>query len=267
MSTRTRAHAVSDAVTMVRRSLKHAQRHPAMTLTVTGTPVLLLLLFRYGFGGPLGNGLRATPAAGAAYIDYLAPGIILLAAASGTLVTAVGVCVDRTEGLVDRFRTMAISRGSFLTGHVVGGVLQAMFGIVLVTGVAVLAGFRPDATLVEWAAALGVLALLSLALTWLAAVVGLVARTPETASNVPVPVWFLPLLGSAVVPPESMPGGLRWFAGHQPFTPVTETLRGLLTGTEIGASGPYALAWCAGLALAGCACARVLRERGAAAGA
>ncbi|AXK35071.1 ABC transporter permease [Streptomyces armeniacus] len=256
-------HALADTVTMLRRSLRHAWRSPSMTLTVVGMPVVTLLLFTYVLGGALGDGIGGPYARGGAYVDYVAPGIILTAATAGALVTAVAVCVDVTDGLGDRFRTMAISRASFLTGHVVGSLVQTLLSVLLVLAVAVLAGFRPDATPVEWLAAFGVLTLLTLALTWPAALVGLVARTPETASNVPMPVQFLPFLGSAVVPPETMPAGLRWFAEYQPFTPATDTLRGLLTGTAVGGSALAAVAWCGGLAAVGYVWARSAFDRGA----
>ncbi|WP_411145334.1 ABC transporter permease [Streptomyces sp. x-80] len=259
----TLSYAVSDSATMLRRNLKHALRYPSMTVSVVAMPVLMLLLFNYVFGGALGTGIGGAAKGGAGYIDYVAPGIILMAATSGAVSIAVGVCVDKTEGIVNRFRTMAISRASFLTGHVVGGVIQTMVSISFVIGVALLMGFRPDATPVEWLAALGLLALLTLALTWLSAAIGLVAKTPETASNIPMPLTFLPFLGSAIVPPESMPTGLRWFAEYQPFTPVIETLRGLLTGTAIGNSALIAVAWCAGLTLVGYLWARAVFRRGA----
>ncbi|MEV6400171.1 ABC transporter permease [Streptomyces sp. NPDC051907] len=256
------SYAVRDSATMLRRNLKHALRYPSLTIAVVVMPVMILMMFNYAFGGALGAGIGGVaPGGGGEYIDYVAPGIILMAATSGSLSTAVGVCVDRTEGIVNRFRTMAISRASFMTGHVVGSVIQTMAGIVLVIAVALLMGFRPNATLVEWIAVLGLLAALTLALTWLGAAFGLVAKTPETASNMPMPLQFLPFLGSAIVPPESMPTGLRLFAEYQPFTPVIETLRGLLTGCEIGASALIAAAWCLGLAAAGYLWARAAFNR------
>ncbi|MFE7777302.1 ABC transporter permease [Streptomyces sp. NPDC057445] len=254
MSTLT--YAVSDSMTMLRRNLKHALRYPAMTVSVVAMPVMMLLLFNYAFGGALGAGISGGPTGGAEYIDYVAPGIILMAATAGAVATAVGVCVDMTEGIVNRFRTMSISRAAFLTGHVVGSVIQTMVAIALVIGVALAIGFRPDATAVEWIAAIGLLTMLTLALTWLSAGIGLVAKTPESASNTPMPLTFLPFLGSAIVPTDSMPTGLRWFAEYQPFTPVIETLRGLLMGTGIGNSGYLALAWCVGLTLVGYVWAR-----------
>ncbi|MFJ6601761.1 ABC transporter permease [Streptomyces lydicus] len=252
----TLSYAARDSATMLRRNLKHALRYPSMTFSVVAMPVVILLLFNYVYGGALGSGIGGSSKGGGAYIDYVAPGIILMAATSGALATAVGVCVDMTEGIVNRFRTMSISRAAFLTGHVVGSVIQTMVAIALVIGVALAMGFRPSATPVEWIAALGVLVLVTLALTWLAAGIGLVAKNPESASNLPMPLTFLPFLGSAIVPPESMPSGLRWFAEYQPFTPVIETLRGLLMGTGIGNSAYLAIAWCLVLTLVGYAWAR-----------
>jgi ABC-2 type transport system permease protein len=247
----TMSYAAKDSRTMLRRNLKKALRYPSLTLTVVIMPIMMLLLFNYVFGSALGTGISGLPTGGGEYIDYLAPGIILMAATSGALTTAISVCVDKSEGIVNRFRTMPISRASFLTGHVVGSVIQTMTSITLVIGVALLVGFRPDATPVEWLAAIGLLALLTLALTWLSAGIGLVAKNVETASNIPMPLTFLPFIGSAIVPPESMPTGLRWFAEYQPFTPIIETLRGLWLGTGIGSSAVIGLAWCVGLSLVG----------------
>ncbi|MEU8783425.1 ABC transporter permease [Streptomyces sp. NPDC048637] len=257
----TLSYAARDARTMLRRNLKHALRYPSLTVSVVAMPVMMLLVFTYVFGGALGTGIGKTAGGSPEYIDYVAPGIILMAATSGALVTAVGVCVDMTEGIVNRFRTMAISRASFLTGHVVGSVLQTLVSIAFVIGVALLMGFRTHATPLGWLAAAGLLTLLTLALTWLAAAIGLVAKNPETASNIPLPMQFLPFLGSAIVPPESMPTGLRWFAEYQPFTPVIETLRGLLMGTGVGASAIAAVAWCVGLTLVGYLWARTAFRR------
>lgn len=247
----TMSYAARDSRTMLRRNLKKALRYPSLTLTVVIMPIAMLLLFNYVFGSALGTGISGMPTGSGDYIDYLAPGIILMAATSGALTTAISVCSDKTEGIVNRFRTMPISPASFLTGHVVGSVIQTMASITLVTGAALLMGFRPTATPVEWIAVIGLLALLTLALTWISAGIGLVAKNVETASNIPMPLTFLPFLGSAIVPTESMPAGLRWFAEYQPFTPIIETLRGLWLGTGIGSSAPIALAWCAALTLVG----------------
>jgi len=242
----THAGALRDSMTMLRRNLKHAKRYPSLTFGTLLIPVLLLLIFAGVFGRTLGAGIG-----GGHYIDYIAPGIFLIAATGGAIGTAVGISMDMTEGIINRFRTMAISPASVLTGHVLGSVIQTLLSIVLVVGVAALMGFRPDASVVEWLAAFGLLALLTLALTWVSAGIGLVARNPESASNIPTPFTFLPMLGSGFVPPESMPAGVRWFAEHQPFTPMIETLRGLLLGTPIGNDGLVALAWCAVLTVVG----------------
>ncbi|MFE7617590.1 ABC transporter permease [Streptomyces sp. NPDC057496] len=259
----TMSYAARDSRTMLRRNLRKALRYPSLTLTVVIMPIMMLLLFNYVFGRALGTGISDLPTGSGEYIDYIAPGIILMAATSGSLTVAISICIDKTEGIVNRFRTMPISRASFLTGHVVAGVIQTMTSVALVIGTALLMGFRPDATVVEWAAAIGLLALLTLALTWISAGIGLVARNAETASNIPMPLTFMPFIGSAIVPPESMPTGLRWFAEYQPFTPIIETLRGLWLGTEIGSSATIGLAWCVGLSLVGYLWARRTFRTGA----
>ncbi|MFB4194109.1 ABC transporter permease [Streptomyces carpaticus] len=246
MSALAAGHALRDSATLLRRNLRHAQRYPAMTYSVVLMPLLMLLLFTYVYGGALEEGIG-----GGTYIDYIAPGIILMAATAGAVTTAVSVCVDMTEGIVNRFRSMAISRSAFLAGHVIGGVLQTLLAVVVVVVAALLIGFRPDATVPEWLAAAGLLVMLISGMTWISAAIGLIAKTPETASNIPMPLQFLPLIGSAIVPTASMPDGFRWFAENQPFSPVIETLRGLLLGTPIGGSGVVALAWCTALNLAG----------------
>jgi ABC-2 type transport system permease protein len=156
-----------------------------------------------------------------------------------------------SEGIINRFRTMPIARASVLTGHVVGSVIQTLISIGLLIGVAMLMGFRPTADAVEWVAAIGLLTLVTFALTWLSAGAGMAAKSVESASNLPTPVVLLPLISSGFVPPESMPAGVAWFAEHQPFTPIIETLRGLMTGTPIGNNAVIALAWCVALTLAG----------------
>jgi len=249
--------AVTDSATMLRRNLLHLARYPAMAVSVLGVPIILLLLFVYVFGAALGAGLHGT----GGYVNYLAPGIIVIAVCSVAVPTAVAVNVDMTEGIISRFRTMAIARISVLTGHVAGSVIQAVLSAGLVTGVAVLVGFRPVAGPARWLAAFAVLAMVAFALTWVSVALGLMAKTPASASNLPMPLSFLPFLGSAFVPAASMSAGLRWFAEYQPFTPVIETLRGLLMGTAIGDKAVIAVAWCAGLSLAGYLWARVLYNR------
>jgi ABC-2 type transport system permease protein len=248
------AYALTDSMTMLRRNLRRAQRYPGMTISTVATPVLMLLLFAGVFGTALGAGISGGMGAGTGgveYIDYLTPGVLLMAATSGSVATAVSVSMDATDGIMNRFRTMAIARSSILTGQVIGGVLQTMASLALVVVVALLMGFSPDATAVEWLLAVGILTLMTFALTWLAAALGLVAKGPEQASNWPLPVTFLPLLGSGFVPTDSMPAGVRQFAEYQPFTPIIETLRGLLMGSRIGNSGWIAIGWCVLISVGG----------------
>jgi ABC-2 type transport system permease protein len=257
----TLSYSVSDSATMLRRNLRHMLRYPSMTLMLVGMPVIFLLLFVYVFGGTLGAGLGNASGGRAEYVNYVTPGIVLMTVAGAATGTAVSVAMDMTEGIVARFRTMAISRASVLTGHVVGSVIQTLLGMAVVIGVALLIGFRPTAGPVEWITATGLLTLFVLALTWLSVALGLVSKSVEAASNAPMPLILLPFLGSGFVPTESMPVGLRWFAEYQPFTPVIETLRGLLLGTPIGNSAILAIAWCAGIALVGYLWAKKLFNR------
>jgi ABC-2 type transport system permease protein len=197
----------------------------------------------------------------AEYLEYVVPGILLMAVAAGGTGTAISVAMDMTEGIVARFRTMAIFRPSVLTGHVLGSMIQTMLSVAVVTGVALLIGLRPSATPVEWVATAGVLAMITLALTWLCVAFGLVTKTVEAASNLPTPLVFLPFLGSGFVPTDSMPVGLRWFAEYQPFTPVIDTVRGLLLGSAIGNSAVIAVAWCVGITLVSYLWAKKLYNR------
>ncbi len=252
---------LSDSATMLRRNLRRAVRYPGLTLVVAALPIVFLLLFVYVFGGTLGAGLGGPAGGRAEYVTYVVPGILVLAITGGAQGTAIGVAMDMTEGIIARFRTMSIARASVLTGHVVGAVIQTLVGLALVVAVALLVGFRPDASAVEWVAAAGVLAMTSFALSWLSVAMGLATKTVEGASNLPMPLMLLPFFGSGFVPVDSMPGWLRSFAEHQPVTPIVETLRGLLTGTAIGSSAVAAVAWCAGIALVGHLWARANYER------
>ncbi|WP_335936586.1 ABC transporter permease [Streptomyces sp. PTD5-9] len=246
MSTLT--YAVHDSMTMLRRNLKHALRYPAVGFGAAMTPILMLLLFVYAFGDSIGAGMGGGRDE---YLNYLTPGVIVMGVAAGSMSTSIAICSDMTEGIVNRFRTMNITRSSFMTGHVIGSVIQTMVCVVLVVAVAVAVGFRPEANPLEWLAAVGLLAAIAFSVTWLSAALGLMSKTVESASNKPLLIQFLPFLGSAFVPADSMSPGLRWFAQYQPFTPMTETLRGLLSGSPIGDNGWISLAWCAGIALVG----------------
>lgn len=246
----TLSHAATDSATMLRRNLRHMQRYPSLTLLILGMPVILLLLFVYVFGGQLGTGLGGHGASDrSAYLTYLVPGILLVTVASAALGTAISVAADMTGGIIDRFRTMAIARAAVLTGHVIGSLLQTLAVLALVVGVSLAIGFRSDASALEWLAAAGMLALFAFALIWLSAALGLAAKSVETASNTPMFLTLLPFLSSAFVATATMPAGLRQFAEYQPFTPVTQTVRGLLTGGSISAHAIVAIAWSVGIAL------------------
>jgi ABC-2 type transport system permease protein len=257
----TLSYALSDSATMLRRQITHMKRYPSLTLQLVGLPVVFLLLFVYVFGGTLGNGLGTGSGGRAEYLEYVVPGILLMAMAAVSTGTAISVAMDMTGGIVARFRTMAIARVSVLTGHVIAAMVQTFVVVAVVVAVAVGIGFRSDATVVEWVAAAGVVAMIGFALTWLSVAFGLVAKSVESASNLPQPLVFLPFLGSGFVPTDSMPVGLRWFAEYQPFTPIMETLRGLLLGTGIGGSAIASTAWCAGIALVGYLWAKKLYNR------
>jgi len=244
------AYTVTDSATMLRRNLKHQLRYPSVTLMLVGMPIVFLLLFVYVFGGQLGAGLSTHPLGDrTAYLTYVVPGILIMTVASAALGTALSVAMDMTEGIIDRFRTMAIARGAVLTGHVVGSLIQTIIGLAIVLGVALAIGYRPTAGTLAWMAAAGVLLLFALALVCLSAALGLAAKSVETASNTPMFLTLLPLLSSGFVPTGTMPGGLRQFAEYQPYTPVTQTVRGLLTGTHTGSHAIAAIAWSLGIAI------------------
>ncbi|MEU9212282.1 ABC transporter permease [Streptomyces sp. NPDC048415] len=244
--------AVRDSSTMLRRNLLHARRYPSLTLNLLLTPVMLLLLFVYVFGDVMSAGIGGGGADRSEYIAYIVPGILLMTIGGTVVGTAVSVSNDMTEGIIARFRTMAIHRGSVLVGHVVGSVLQSIMSVVLVGAVAVAIGFRStDAGVLEWLAAFGLLVLFAMALTWVAVGMGLISPNAEAASNNALPMILLPLLSSAFVPVDAMPGWFQPIAEYQPFTPAIETLRGLLLGSEIGNNGWITIVWCLGLAVLG----------------
>ncbi len=244
--------AVRDSNTMLRRNLLHARRYPSLTLNLLLTPVVLLLLFVYVFGDVMSAGIGGGAADRSEYIAYLVPGILMMTIGGTVVGAAISVSMDMTEGIIARFRTMAIHRGSVLVGHVVGSVLQSVMSVVLVGAVAVAIGFRStDATALEWLAAFGLVALVALALTWIAVGLGMVSPNAEAASNNALPLIVLPFISSAFVPIEAMPSWFQPVAEYQPFTPAIETLRGLLLGTEIGHNWWITIVWCLGLTVLG----------------
>lgn len=246
------SYTLSDSATMLRRNLRRSLRNPISVIGTIITPVFMLVLFFYVLGGSIVGGLNGGAKGSPEYLNYLVPGIILLTAALGAEFTALNVNYDRTENIISRFRTMAISRSSLLTGHALANVIQTLISIAFIAGVGMLMGFRPSAGLVEWLEMVGLLALFSLAIAWLSIPLGLLAKTPGGANSLSLLIGFLlPFLSSAFVRPETMPDWLQWFVANQPFTSVIETLRGLLTGTPAGNNWIYAVAWSVGLTIVG----------------
>jgi len=258
-----KSYVVSDAITMLRRNLLHVIRYPGLSMFTILGPVVILLLTVFVFGGTLGAGLPGVdPGAGRdAYLAYVMPGILLITIAGTAGGTATTVSMDMTEGITARFRTMAISRASVLAGHVLGNTIQGIIAVALVLGVGVLVGFRPTGGLIEWIAALGLIVLVAFAISWIGLAMGMQSKTVETASNLPLLISLLPLLGSGFVPTGSMPAGLQWFAEYQPFTPFIESIRGLLLGTPLGWSPVLAVGWAILLTLIGYVWSMAIYER------
>jgi ABC-2 type transport system permease protein len=256
----TAAYALRDSNTMLRRNLRHLQRYPGLSLFPIFMPVVFLLLFVYVFGGTLGNGI--VPGGGrGTYIDFLTSGMLVFTVAGAAQITAISVAKDMTEGIIARFKTMRIWRPAVLAGHVLGSLILTLISLAVTIGVALLIGYDPGASALQWLGALGLLVLLAIALIWLSVAFGLVAKSVETASNLPMFLLLLPFFGSGFVPVESMPAGVRWFAENQPFTPITDTVRGLLAGEHVGTTGITAIVWCLAITAAAYLWARHLYNR------
>ncbi|RUL91412.1 ABC transporter permease [Verrucosispora sp. FIM060022] len=238
---------------MISRCVRLSRRNVDALLTSLVLPVLLMLLFVYLFGGAIETG--------SAYVTYVVPGVLLLCAGFGAAGTAVSVTTDLTEGMIERLRTMDVGATSILAGHVVASVARNLVATTLVLAVAVAIGFRPAVAPLRWLAAAGLLVLFVLAVSWLSAAFGLLARTPEAANGYTFLVMFLPYPSSAFVPVETMPRWLRGFAEHQPVTPVIESLRGLLLDTPVGSAPVRALAWFLGILALGVVLSAVLFRR------
>lgn len=251
-------YVLRDAMTMLHRNLLRMIRYPGLSLFTIIGPIVILLLVVFVFGGTLGAGLPGADAATGreAYLAYVVPGILAITIAGTAGGTATTVSMDTTTGITARFRSMAISRAAVLAGHVFGNAIQALIAVVLVLGVGIAIGFRPSAGPLEWLGLLGMLALVSIAISWIGVAMGIQAKSVETASNLPLVLTFLPLLGSGFVPAESMPAWMQWFAQYQPFTPIIETIRGLLLGTPLGWNPVIAAGWCVLLSVVGYAWSR-----------
>ena len=231
-----------DTTVLLKRSLRHILRSPDTIITTAVTPIAMLLLFVYVFGSAIDVG-------GASYVDYLLPGILLITVASGIAYTAFRLFTDVSGGIFERFQSMPIARSALLWSHVLTSVVANLTALVLVVLVALVMGFRSSAGVLAWLAVLGILVLFTLALTWLAVVPGLTAKSVDGVSGFSYPLIFLPFISSAFVPTAGMPGPVRWFAEHQPVTSIVNTIRALFAGQSFGDDGWLALAWCVGLLL------------------
>ena len=234
---------MSDSMIMLRRNFKHTVRNPVAVFNAVLFPIVLMLMFVYVIGDAFNVGVT--------YIDYATPGMIVLAICYGLSATALAVNSDMTKGIINRFKVMDISRSAVLSGHVVATMLRSLVAIAAIMGVAFALGFRSPASFLEWLGAIGLIVLVSFAASWLTVALGLAAKTPESAGMAVVPLILLPFLSSAIVPVATMGAGVRQFAEYQPFTPIIETLRGLLAGTPSAGDAVAAVAWCAGIALVG----------------
>ena len=232
-----------DSAIMLRRNFKHILRNPVTVFNGALMPVVIMLMFVYVFGSAFSVGER--------YIQYAAPGMILLAITYGLSATAVSVSSDMAKGIINRFKAMNVSRGAVLTGHVVATVLSTTVAVAVIIGVAFALGFRSSATVGDWFGAIGIIVATAFAASWFAVALGMAAKTPESAGMAVVPLILLPFLSSAIVPAGKMGPGVRQFAQYQPFTPIIESVRGLLAGTPSVGYAAAALAWCAGIALVG----------------
>jgi ABC-2 type transport system permease protein len=235
--------AKSHSIVMLRRDFKHIARNPTSVFNAVLMPIIIMLMFVYMFGDAFSVGVD--------YIDYATPGLMLLAVCYGLGGTATSVNSDMTKGIINRFKVMDVSRGAVLTGHVVASVLTNVVAIAALIGVAFLLGFSPAAGFLDWLGVAGMIVLLGFATGWFTVALGLFAKSPETAGMASVPLVMLPFFSSAIVPAEKMGPGLRQFAEYQPFTPIIETMRGLLAGAPDTGDAITAVAWCAGIALAG----------------
>jgi len=233
---RPRLGALTAESTFIGRSFIHSVRDVEALMMAVVLPTMLMLMFTWIFGNAI------DPSGG--YVDYVVPGIILLCAGFGASSTAISVSRDMTTGIIDRFRTMPLRSGAVLTGHVIASLARNLLATTVVIAVALLVGFRPDATPLEWLAVFGIVALWILAITYLFAAIGLAASTPEAASGFGFILLFLPYVSSAFVPVETMPEWLQPIAEYQPITPVTETIRALLMDTPMGDSAWLAVGWC-----------------------
>jgi ABC-2 type transport system permease protein len=233
----------TDSAIMLRRNFKHILRNPFTIVNGALMPVFIMLMFVY----VLGNAFNV----GEHYVEYATPGLVLLAITYGLSATAVSVNSDMTKGIINRFKVMNVSRGAVLNGHVVATMLSCLIATAVIIGMAFALGFRSSASPLDWLGVIGIIVATAFAAAWLTVALGIAAKTPESAGLTVIPLILLPFLSSAIVPAAKMGQGVRQFAEYQPFTPIIESLRGLLAGAPSGGYTAAALAWCAGIALVG----------------
>jgi ABC-2 type transport system permease protein len=239
----TTGSSLGDSAIMLRRNFKHTVRNPTAVFNAILFPVVIMVMFVYVLGDAFNVGDD--------YVDYATPGMILLAVCYGLGATATAVNSDMTKGVIKRFKVMDVSRGAVLTGHLVASMLNNLIAIVAIIGTAFLLGFRPSGSFLDWLGVVGVVVLIGFSVGWLTVALGLAAKTVETAGLATVPLIMLPFFSSAIVPADKMGPGVRQFAEYQPFTPIIETLRGLLAGTPSAGDAITAIAWCVGIAIVG----------------
>lgn len=247
-------HAVGDTAVLTGRSLRHILRSPDTIITTAVMPIAFLVLFVFVFGGAIDVGA-------AAYVDYLLPGILLITVASGIAYTAYRLFLDLQAGIVERFQSMPIARSSVLWAHVLTSLVANLVSVAIVIAAALLMGFRSGAGVLAWLGVAGILVLFTLALTWIAVIAGLSAKTVDGASAFSYPLILLPFVSSAFVPTESMPGPVRWFAEHQPVTSIVDAIRALLAQQPVGSELWIALAWCSGILVVAAVLATALYRR------
>ncbi len=243
-----------DTTVLTGRTLRHVTRSVDTIITTVVTPVAMMLMFVYVFGGAIDTGSDR-------YVNYMLPGILLITVASGISYTAYRLFTDMKTGILERFQSMPIARSGVLWAHVLTSLVANLISLVIVVGVALLMGFRSGAGVLEWLAVTGILVLFTLALTWIAVIPGLSASSVEGASAFSYPLIFLPFVSSAFVPTDTMPGPVRWFAEHQPVTSIVDTLRALFARQPAGADLWTALAWCAGILVVAYAFAMAVYRR------
>ena len=231
---------INDTITLTQRSLRHILRSPDTIITTAVMPIAFMLLFVYVFGGAIRTGTDS-------YVAYQLPGILIIAIASGISYTAYRLFLDMRSGIFERFQSMPIARSSVLWAHVLTSVFANLTSVVVVVLVALVMGFRTGAGVTAWLAVAGILVLFTLALTWIAVIPGLTAKSIDGASAFAYPLIFLPFISSAFVPTDTMPGPVRWFAENQPVTSIIDTIRDLFAQQRVGAELWIALSWCAGI--------------------